>query len=78
MTRHKRYLSTSNPVRTAALALATLAASIATSVGQINVVAYASVSIASGWNLLANPLSAGVRNGADEIMIPIDGEIILT
>ena len=65
-------------MKRATLAWATLAASIVTSVGQINAVGYASVSIPSGWNLVANPLSAGVTNGADEIMIPMDGEIILT
>src|SRR5690348_16448270 len=36
------------------------------------------VNVAGGWNMLANPLSAGVTNGANEIFPPIDGELILT
>src|SRR5580765_3958856 len=55
--------------------LAALTVGIATSVGQV---AYATVHVQSGWNLLANPLNSGVTNGADEIMPILDGEIILT
>lgn len=36
-----------------------------------------SVSVASGWNLVANPLSTGT-NGANQIFGPIDEEVILT
>jgi hypothetical protein len=43
-----------------------------------NIVAYATVSVAPGYNLLANPFSTGLSNGANEIMPIIDGEIILT
>jgi len=55
--------------------LVTLTVGIATSLGQVS---YVSVGILGGYNLLANPLSAGATNGADEIMTPIDGELILT
>ncbi len=49
-----------------------------TNVGSTSIVGYATVSIASGFNLMANPLSAGVTNGANEIGLFIDGERILT
>ena len=44
----------------------------------LNIVGYVNVQVNSGYSLLANPLSAGVTNGANEIMTPIDGEVILT
>jgi len=44
----------------------------------LNIVGYVNVPISSGYSLIANPLSAGVTNGANEIMTPIDGEAILT
>src|SRR6516164_4827304 len=47
---------------------------ISTSEGQDTNV---SVSIASGWNVLANPLSTGT-NGAGEVIKPLDSEEILT
>jgi hypothetical protein len=67
----------------ALLCLAALAAGVATSVAQgnvysLNIVGYANVSVPAGYSLLANPLSAGATNGANEIMTPIDGEQILT
>src|SRR5215469_12206384 len=43
-----------------------------------NIVGYATVTVAPGYNLLANPLSAGATNGANEIMPILDGELILT
>ncbi|HZR21854.1 MAG TPA: hypothetical protein VFE51_31520 [Verrucomicrobiae bacterium] len=43
-----------------------------------NIVAYATVQVAPGYNLMANPFSTGLSNGANEIMPIIDGEIILT
>lgn len=43
-----------------------------------NIVAYAMVRVAPGYNLLANPFNTGLSNGANEIMPIIDGEIILT
>jgi len=67
----------------ALLSVAAIAASAVTAMAQssvysLNIVGYATVSIAAGYNLLANPLSAGATNGANEIMPIIDGEIILT
>ena len=44
----------------------------------VNIVGYATVSVPPGYSLLANPLSTGVTNGANEIMPVIDGEQILT
>jgi len=44
----------------------------------LNIVGYVNVPVPSGYSILANPLSAGVTNGANEIMTPIDGEQILT
>lgn len=44
----------------------------------LNVVGYVNVPVASGYNLLANPLKAGVTNGANEIMAPVDGAAFLT
>lgn len=55
--------------------LITLTAGLSTSPGQDTNL---SVSIASGWNFLANPLSTGTTNGANEIMSPFDGEVIVT
>jgi hypothetical protein len=57
------------------ICLAILAAGLRTSVGQVS---YATLSIAPGYNLLSNPFSAGVTNGANEIMVPLDGEQIIT
>jgi hypothetical protein len=67
----------------ALLSVAAIAASAITAMAQsnvysLNIVGYATVTINPGYNLLANPLSAGTRNGADEIMPIIDGEAILT
>jgi len=44
----------------------------------LNIVGYATVTVAPDYNLLANPLNAGVTNGANEIMSILDGEMILT
>jgi len=67
----------------ALLSVAAIAASAITAMAQgnvysLNIVGYATVTIAPGYNLLANPLSAGVTNGANEIMPILDGEVILT
>jgi hypothetical protein len=62
----------------AAIAASAVTAMAQTSVYSLNIVGYASLTIPSGYSLLANPLSAGTRNGADEIMPIIDGELILT
>jgi hypothetical protein len=67
----------------ALLSVAAIAASAITAMAQgnvysLNIVGYATVTIPSGYSLLANPLSAGATNGANEIMPVIDGEIILT
>jgi hypothetical protein len=67
----------------ALLSVAAIAASAITAVAQsnvysLNIVGYATVSIPSGFSLLANPLKAGATNGANEIMPIIDGELILT
>jgi hypothetical protein len=43
-----------------------------------NIVGYATLSIPPGYSLLANPLTSGETNGANEIMPILDGEIILT
>jgi hypothetical protein len=55
--------------------VAVLLTGMGTSVGQVS---YVSVDISPGFNLLANPLSGGFTNGANEIMPIIDGEEILT
>ena len=67
----------------ALLSVAAIAASAITAMAQgnvysLNIVGYATVTIPSGYSLLANPLSAGATNGANEIMPILDGEIILT
>jgi hypothetical protein len=67
----------------ALLSVAAIAASAITAMAQsnvysLNIVGYATVTINPGYNLMANPLSAGTRNGADEIMPILDGEVILT
>src|SRR6266700_1270057 len=67
----------------AVLTVAAIAASAVPSMAQSpvyssNIVGYAKVNIPAGYSLLANPLSAGVTNGANEIMPIIDGELILT
>ena len=74
----------SKKMRTKALlGLAALAVSVATVVAQsnvysLNVVGYVNVDVPAGYSILANPLKAGVTNGANEIMTPIDGQQILT
>ena len=67
----------------ALLSVAAIAASAVTAMAQssvysLNIVGYATVSVAPGFSLMANPLSAGVTNGANEIMPILDGEQILT
>jgi len=62
----------------AAIAASAISAMAQGNVYSLNIVGYATVSIPSGFSLLANPLSAGVTNGANEIMPIIDGEHFLT
>jgi hypothetical protein len=62
----------------AAIAASAISGMAQSAVYSLNIVGYATVTINSGYNLLANPLSAGVTNGANEIMPIIDGEVILT
>jgi len=67
----------------ALLSVAAIAASAVTAMAQssvysLNIVGYATVNVPSGYSLLANPLSGGATNGANEVMPIIDGELILT
>jgi hypothetical protein len=62
----------------AAIAASAISGMAQSSVYSLNIVGYATVTINAGYNLLANPLSAGATNGANEIMPIIDGEVILT
>jgi len=48
------------------------------SVYSLNIVGYATVTVPSGFSILANPLSAGATNGANEIGLLINSEQILT
>jgi hypothetical protein len=65
------------------LTAAVLAAGIASSMAQsnvysLNIVGYVNKTIPAGYSLIANPLKAGVTNGANEIMVPPDGSVYLT
>ncbi|HLH55005.1 MAG TPA: hypothetical protein VKY92_15455 [Verrucomicrobiae bacterium] len=62
----------------AAIAASAISAMAQTSVYSLNIVGYATVTVPSGYSILANPLSAGATNGANEIGLQIDGEQILT
>lgn len=67
----------------ALLSVAAIAASAITAVAQsnvysLNIVGYATVALPSGYSLKANPLSAGVTNGANELGLTIQSEQILT
>jgi len=62
----------------AAIAAGAVTAMAQSSVYSLNIVGYATLNIPAGYSLLANPLSAGATNGANEIMPIIDNEIILT
>ena len=62
----------------AAIAASAISAMAQANVYSLNIVGYATVSVPAGYSLLANPLSAGVTNGANEIMPILDGEQILT
>jgi hypothetical protein len=67
----------------ALLSVAAIAASAVTAMAQssvysLNIVGYATVNLPAGYSLLANPLSAGATNGANEIGLTITGEQILT
>jgi hypothetical protein len=67
----------------ALLSVAAIAASAITAMAQsnvysLNIVGYATVSLPSGYSLLANPLSAGTTNGANELGLQIPSEQILT
>jgi hypothetical protein len=65
------------------LTAAVLAAGIASSMAQsnvysLNIVGYVNKTIPSGYSLIANPLKAGVTNGANEIMPLVDTSVFLT
>jgi hypothetical protein len=66
----------------ALLSVAAIAASAISAVAQnvysLNIVGYATVPLLPGYNLVANPLSAGVTNGANELGLTIESEQILT
>jgi hypothetical protein len=62
----------------AALAAGALSVVAQGNVYSLNVVGYVNVSAPAGYSILANPLSAGATNGANEIMPITDGEVILT
>jgi len=50
---------------------------MAQNVYSLNIVGYVNVPVPSGYSILANPLSAGVTNGANEIMPTVDGSFLL-
>jgi hypothetical protein len=60
----------------AAIVAAGIASSMAQSVYSLNVVGYVNQVIPSGYSLIANPLSAGVSNGVNEVMVPPDACIV--
>jgi len=62
----------------AAIVAAGALSSQAQNVYSLNVVGYVNKTIPSGYSLIANPLSAGVTNGANEIATPVDGSVYLT
>jgi len=62
----------------AAIAASAVSAMAQANVYSLNIVGYATVTVSPGYNLMANPLQAGVTNGANEIMPILDGEQILT
>jgi len=67
----------------ALLSVAAIAASAVTAMAQsnvysLNIVGYATVNVPAGYSIMANPLSAGATNGANEIGLSLTGEIILT
>jgi hypothetical protein len=67
----------------ALLSVAAIAASAVTAMAQsnvysLNIVGYATVNVPAGYSIMANPLSAGATNGANEIGLSLTGEVILT
>ena len=62
----------------AALGFSTINVFAQSNVYSSNIVGYATVTLPPGYSLLANPLSAGLTNGGNEIGLEIPGEIILT
>ena len=62
----------------AAVAAITIPARAQSNVYSRNIVGYATVTLAAGYNLIANPLSTGQTNGANEIGLQIPSEQILT
>jgi len=68
--------------KTLLIAAAALAASIISSEAQVysqNIVGYVNTPLLPGYNLIDNPLTTGVTNGANEIFSnPNDGDVILT
>jgi len=62
----------------AAIAASAISAMAQGNVYSLNIVGYATVTVPAGFSILANPLSAGATNGANEIGLTIDSEQILT
>jgi len=62
----------------AAIAASAITAMAQSSVYSLNIVGYATVTVPAGYSILANPLSAGATNGANEIGLTLTGEQILT
>jgi hypothetical protein len=65
-------------VMAAAMAAGVVASSAQSNVYSLNIVGYVNQVIAPGFNLIANPLSAGVSNGVNEIMSAPDAAIVAT
>jgi len=62
----------------AAIAASAITSMAQSSVYSLNIVGYATVTLPAGYSLIANPLSAGATNGANEIGLQINSEQILT
>lgn len=62
----------------AALAAGVVAASAQSNVYSLNIVGYVNQTIPSGYSLIANPLSSGATNGANEILPLTDTSVFLT
>lgn len=68
--------------KTLLLAAAALAASVISSNAQVysqNIVGYVNTQLSVGYNLIANPLTTGATNGANEVFSsPNDGDVFLS
>jgi hypothetical protein len=70
-------MRTTKALLCAAIVAAGAITAVAQNVYSLNVVGYVNVPVPAGYSILANPLSAGVTNGANEVMTPIDGSVFL-